>query len=231
MINTIIFDIGNVLAEFCWRDMLHGFGLEDDAFEIVANATVRHPAWEEFDKGIMSTEEVIDIFAESLYGYPVYGSPALVPDEITSIGDYAFQGCDIISSAIIHNGVTEIGDYAFADCRALRTVDIGSGVNSIGKAAFKNCGKLSSAVFKETKGWWLNNGSEDVVRLLNYKISNADYAAECLKEKYSDHEWRFGNAPMAPLVRKWSPVIVLFGFVLFEAAYVLVEIMPDRKKK
>lgn len=65
MIHSVIFDIGNVLAAFCWRDMLHKFGLEGDDFEIVANATVRHPAWEEFDKGIMSTEEVIDIFSES----------------------------------------------------------------------------------------------------------------------------------------------------------------------
>ena len=54
MINTIIFDIGMVLVDFCWRDMLHGFGLEGDDFEIVANATVRHPAWEEFDKGTMT---------------------------------------------------------------------------------------------------------------------------------------------------------------------------------
>lgn len=72
MINTIIFDIGMVLVDFCWRDMLHGFGLEGDDFEIVANATVRHPAWEEFDKGIMTTEEVIDAFAENVPEYRKY---------------------------------------------------------------------------------------------------------------------------------------------------------------
>lgn len=72
MINTIIFDIGMVLVDFCWRQMLHDFGLEGDAFETVANATVRHPAWEEFDKGIMTTEEVIDTFAESAPEYRKY---------------------------------------------------------------------------------------------------------------------------------------------------------------
>ncbi len=72
MINTIIFDIGMVLVDFCWRDMLHEFGLEGDDFEIVANATVRHPAWEEFDKGIMTTEEVIDAFAENAPEYRKY---------------------------------------------------------------------------------------------------------------------------------------------------------------
>lgn len=72
MINTVIFDIGMVLVDFCWRDMLHGFGLEGEDFEIVANATVRHPAWEEFDKGIMTTEEVIDAFAENAPEYRKY---------------------------------------------------------------------------------------------------------------------------------------------------------------
>ena len=72
MINTVIFDIGMVLVDFCWRQMLHDFGLEGDAFEKVANATVRHPAWEEFDKGIMTTEEVIDTFAESAPEYRKY---------------------------------------------------------------------------------------------------------------------------------------------------------------
>jgi len=72
MINTVIFDIGNVLAAFCWEKMLHGFGLEGEAFEIVANATVRHPAWEEFDEGIMTTEAVIDIFSESAPEYRKY---------------------------------------------------------------------------------------------------------------------------------------------------------------
>ena len=72
MINTIIFDIGMVLIDFCWRDMLHGFGLEGEDFEIVANNTVRHPMWEEFDRGIMTTEEVIDAFAENAPEYRRY---------------------------------------------------------------------------------------------------------------------------------------------------------------
>lgn len=72
MINTVIFDIGMVLIDFCWRKMFHDFGLEGEAFEKVADATVRHPAWNEFDKGLMSTEEVIDVFAESAPEYRSY---------------------------------------------------------------------------------------------------------------------------------------------------------------
>ncbi len=72
MINTIIFDIGNVLTEFCWRKMYEDFGLEGEAFEKVAYATVYNDAWNEFDKGLISTEEIIDIFAERAPEYRAY---------------------------------------------------------------------------------------------------------------------------------------------------------------
>lgn len=72
MINTVIFDIGMVLIDFCWKKMLHGFGLEGEEFEKVANATVRNQAWNEFDKGLVSVEEIIDIFAEKAPEYRAY---------------------------------------------------------------------------------------------------------------------------------------------------------------
>lgn len=65
MIRTIIFDVGNVLAEFCWQKMFHEFGLEGADFEKVADATVRSKEWNEFDKGLISTEEIIDAFAKN----------------------------------------------------------------------------------------------------------------------------------------------------------------------
>lgn len=72
MIKTVIFDIGNVLAAFCWQKMFEGFGLEGAAFERVADATVRNQAWNEFDKGLVSTEEIIDTFAEKAPEYRYY---------------------------------------------------------------------------------------------------------------------------------------------------------------
>lgn len=72
MIHTIIFDIGNVLIDFCWRKMFQGFGLEGEDFENVANATVRNPDWNEFDRGVLSVEEIIDRFAEKAPEYRSY---------------------------------------------------------------------------------------------------------------------------------------------------------------
>lgn len=72
MINTIVFDVGNVLAAFCWQDMFHGFGLTGEDFDRLADATVYSSEWSEFDKGILRTEEIIDIFSQKAPEYRPY---------------------------------------------------------------------------------------------------------------------------------------------------------------
>ena len=60
MINTIIFDIGNVLASFRWADLFHDLGFAGEMFDRIAAATVLHPTmWNEFDRSLMSDEEII----------------------------------------------------------------------------------------------------------------------------------------------------------------------------
>ena len=59
MITTIIFDIGNVLVDFCWEEYLDSFHFEPDIREKVARATVLSDAWNEFDRGGSEEEELI----------------------------------------------------------------------------------------------------------------------------------------------------------------------------
>lgn len=49
MIKNVIFDIGNVLVDFCWEEVFHKLGFEE-TFECVADATVRSVTWNEFDR-------------------------------------------------------------------------------------------------------------------------------------------------------------------------------------
>ena len=63
MITTIIFDIGNVLAEFTWREHFASFGYDDEMVERIAKATVKDPLWNEVDRGVMGSEEIIQKFA------------------------------------------------------------------------------------------------------------------------------------------------------------------------
>lgn len=62
MIKTVIFDIGNVLVNFHWREMFVEKGLKGEIFDRVANATILSPVWCEIDRGIMTYEEVMDAF-------------------------------------------------------------------------------------------------------------------------------------------------------------------------
>ena len=60
MINTVIFDIGMVLVYFRWRELFADLGFEGEKFEKIAKATVHNPWWNEFDKGKMTVEEIVD---------------------------------------------------------------------------------------------------------------------------------------------------------------------------
>jgi hypothetical protein len=57
---------------------------------------------------------------------------------VTTIGQYAFNGCSALTSITIPNAVTTIGLEAFYDCRAATLIQIGSAVTSIGGNAFYN---------------------------------------------------------------------------------------------
>ena len=48
----------------------------------------------------------------------------IIPDSVTSIGDYAFFLCSGLSSVSIPDSVTSIGDYAFIYCTSLTSVTI-----------------------------------------------------------------------------------------------------------
>jgi hypothetical protein len=68
----------------------------------------------------------------------------LIPNGVTSIGDYAFSGCTRLTSVTIPNGVTSIGGVAFYGCTRLASVTIPSSVTSIGGSAFLRCTHLTS---------------------------------------------------------------------------------------
>lgn len=62
MVNSIIFDIGMVLVDFCWQELLSDLGFEGEVYNRVADATTRNPLWTEFDRGTWPTDEMIRQF-------------------------------------------------------------------------------------------------------------------------------------------------------------------------
>lgn len=62
MIKNIIFDIGNVLTDFRWKDYLFDRGYDAAMVERIALASVNSPVWFELDRGIWTEEELMDGF-------------------------------------------------------------------------------------------------------------------------------------------------------------------------
>ena len=70
----------------------------------------------------------------------------IIPNNITSIGDYAFFGCVNFTSVTIPNSVTSIGNFAFSMCPRLTSITIPDNVKSIGDRAFTFCDGLTSII-------------------------------------------------------------------------------------
>lgn len=60
MIQNIIFDIGQVLAKFRWREYIEALGFTKDINERIAKATVLSFYWNEVDRGVMTMPEIIE---------------------------------------------------------------------------------------------------------------------------------------------------------------------------
>lgn len=62
MIRNIIFDIGNVLADFRWKEFLRDKGFDKEMVERIARASVLSPYWNEVDRGVLGREEIMEKF-------------------------------------------------------------------------------------------------------------------------------------------------------------------------
>ncbi|SHO52049.1 leucine-rich repeat protein [Anaerocolumna xylanovorans] len=67
-----------------------------------------------------------------------------LPSTVTSIGQWAFSGCNAVQSVILPNSLTTIGNEAFYYCSALISIAIPNSVTSLGAYAFDYCTAATS---------------------------------------------------------------------------------------
>ena len=85
-------------------------------------------------------------YAHNLYLNGEKVTNLVIPDGITEIKKYAFDGCSGLTGITIPNSVTSIGKYAFDGCTGLTGIVIPNSVTSIGYNAFRGCDGLTSIV-------------------------------------------------------------------------------------
>ena len=78
-----------------------------------------------------------------------YGLEGLfvIPDELETIGDFAFRGCSFEGELIIPDTIEYLGSGAFEDCSGFNDVLlIGDGISEIKAKTFKNCSSINSDI-------------------------------------------------------------------------------------
>ncbi|MDE5864789.1 MAG: leucine-rich repeat domain-containing protein, partial [Lachnospiraceae bacterium] len=73
----------------------------------------------------------------------------IIPESITTIGDYSFAGCNSLTSITIPEGVTTIKCGAFYLCSSLTSITIPSSVTTIEEDTFMDCSSLTSITIPE----------------------------------------------------------------------------------
>ena len=97
----------------------------------------------------------------------------VIPNSVTSIGEYTFCGCYGLTSVTIGNSVTSIGNYAFYGCHGLTSVTIGNSVTSIGNDAFWYCSGLTSVTIPNSVTSIGNRAFEGCSGLTSVTIGNS----------------------------------------------------------
>lgn len=68
-IDTIIFDVGNVLVDFDWRRYLEDSVSDPAVREAVAGAMFLSPQWDEMDRGLLPDREYLELFIQNAPQY------------------------------------------------------------------------------------------------------------------------------------------------------------------
>ena len=83
-------------------------------------------------------------YAKNLYLNGEFVTKLVIPDGVTEIKRYTFDGCSGLAIVEIPNSVTSIGESAFSRCSGLKSIEIPNSVRNIGNYAFQNCSGLTS---------------------------------------------------------------------------------------
>lgn len=93
--------------------------------------------------GALHPEKYLHLYSDDTHSI----TDLVIPENVTTINSWGFNGFAGIRSIIIPDNVVSIGEGAFSQCPDLENVKIGDGVSEIGRNVFVGCSKLSDVKF------------------------------------------------------------------------------------
>ncbi len=131
---------------------------------------------------------------------------SIIPTNIISIGESAFDGCSGLSSINIPNSVKFIEKGAFT-WSGLKSIDLPNSIEQIGEFAFQSCNSMISVTIPES-----------VIKIDEVAFSGCDSLKSVTiygNEVYLD-KWAFASCPQLTDVYFHSPYKLSIGEEVFE---------------
>ena len=100
--------------------------------------------WYTSSDGKVVTPKYSDVFGANIVSNTYENGKGVIKFDgpVTSIGNFAFEDCENLTSIILSNSVTCIGDWTFDNCSSLTEITLPNSITSIGDRAFIYCRSL-----------------------------------------------------------------------------------------
>ena len=89
-----------------------------------------------------------------IYPRCIQAASYTVPNTVTELDQYAFDGCTNLTSIVLPDGLLKIGIYAFKDCTQLPSVSIPSSVDNLHVTVFEGCTNLSNIIVDDSNDYY-----------------------------------------------------------------------------
>lgn len=114
------------------------------------NVSKDNPAYRTIDGNLYSKDST----CLHIYAPGKTESTFTVPEKVTTIGDFAFNGCKKLTEIVVGENVSAIGFESFRNCSSLSRVVLPSTLTKLSAYAFDGCENLTEIVFLGTVEQW-----------------------------------------------------------------------------
>ena len=150
---------------FCFCESLTGIVIPDSVASIGErtfysclsligiHADENSPNYSSDDRGVLFDKEKTRL----IQAPGAIADSYVIPDGVTSIGDYAFSLCNNLTGIVIPDSVTYIRNYAFSFCKSLTDIVMPDSITHIGSYAFQAGNSLTDIVIPGSVtyiGYW-----------------------------------------------------------------------------